>query len=42
MIKTLYFMFFVAAFLLGMMACSNVKDKVKNLSADEFERQAQY
>ena len=38
MIKTLYFMFFVAAFLLGMMACSKGKDNFRNLSADEFER----
>lgn len=38
MIKTLYFMFFVCAFLLGMMACSKGKDNFRNLSADEFER----
>lgn len=38
MIKTLYFMFFVCAFLLGMMACSKGKENFKSLSADEFER----
>lgn len=39
MIKTIYFMFFVCAFLLGMMACSSRgKDNFKNLTADDFER----
>lgn len=39
MIKTVYFIFFVCAFALGLMACSSQeKDKFKNLSADEFER----
>lgn len=39
MIKTLYFMFFVCAFALGLMACNGkAKDNFKNLSADEFER----
>lgn len=38
MIKTLYFMFFVCACLLGMMACSTrQKEPFKNLSADDFE-----
>ena len=37
MIKTLYFMFFVCAFLLGMMACSKGKENFKSISADEFE-----
>lgn len=39
MIKTLYFMFFVCAFALGLMACNGKdKDNFKTLSADEFER----
>lgn len=39
MIKTLYFMFFVCAFALGLMACNGkAKDNFKNLSADDFER----
>lgn len=39
MIKTLYFMFFVCAFTMGMWACSTSADeKFKNLSADEFEQ----
>ena len=39
MLKSVYFMFFVCMFMLGLMACSSKpKDKFKNLTADEFER----
>ena len=39
MIKSLYFMFFVFACLLGLMGCtSKAKDPFKNLTVDEFDR----
>lgn len=39
MLKSVYFMFFVCMFMLGLMACSSKpKDKFNNLTADEFER----
>ena len=42
MIKSLYFMFFVFACLLGLMGCtSKAKDPFKNLTVDEFDRYIQ-
>lgn len=39
MIKTLYFLFFVCAFTLGLWACTGKQDdKFRNLSADQFEQ----
>lgn len=39
MIKPLYFLLFVAAALIGLMACSSKpKEQFKNLTDDEFER----
>lgn len=38
LLKSIYFMFFVCVFLIGMMACkSKAHDKFPNLSSDEFE-----
>lgn len=38
MIKTIYFIFFICAFSLGLWACTGKKmEKFKNLSADQFE-----
>lgn len=38
MIKTIYFIFFICAFSLGLWACTGKKeDKFKNLSCDQFE-----
>lgn len=38
MIKTIYFIFFICAFSLGLWACTGKKaEKFKNLSADRFE-----
>ena len=38
MIKTIYFIFFICAFSLGLWACTGKKaEKYKNLSADQFE-----
>lgn len=42
MIKSLYFMFFVFACLLGLMGCtSKAKDPFRNLTVDEFDRYIQ-
>ena len=38
MIKTIYFVFFICAFSLGLWACTGKdSDKFKNLSSDQFE-----
>lgn len=38
MIKTIYFLFFICAFSLGLWACTgNQTEKFKNLSSDQFE-----
>ena len=37
MIKTIYFVFFICAFSLGLWACTSKEEKFKNLSCDKFE-----
>ncbi len=42
MIKTIYFVFFICAFSLGLWACTGKdSDKFKNLSSDQFEEMIQ-
>ena len=42
MIKTIYFIFFICAFSLGLWACTGKdSDKFKNLSSDQFEEMIQ-
>ena len=37
MIKTIYMLFFVCVFSIGMWACSNKEEKFKNLNCNQFE-----